>query len=163
MELSLDHSEPMPQCPGCGGSRFHVASMFEQTGEQPTVTQVAIQAPREAPEGWLEDMRESIQEPGRYLALYADGRALLIPLEDGWSRIGRSASSDIRLDDPTVSRRHAVIARTPEGDMSALDDRSTNGILVNGIAVDWSPVSDGDVLQVGRYTLHVVESTGSGD
>jgi len=163
MELSLDHSETMPRCPGCGGSRFRVASMFERTGEQPTLTQFAIQAPREAPEGWLQELRESIEEPGRYLATWADGRALLLALEQGWSRIGRSSGADIQLDDPTVSRRHAVIVSTPEGDLSALDDRSTNGIFVNGVRVDWSPLSDGDALQVGRYTLHVVESAGSGD
>ena len=156
LPLSLDHPEPMPRCPGCGGSRFQRGSLFEHH-DQPTLTQIAVQSPREAPEGWLDDLRESIPEPGKYLALYADGRARLIELEDGWSRIGRSAGADIRLDDPTVSRRHAVVVRTPEGELSALDDRSTNGILVNGMDVDWSPLEDGDVLQIGRYALHVVE------
>ena len=60
-----------------------------------------------------------------------------------------------------MSRRHAVVARTPEGELNALDDRSTNGILVNGMAVDWSPLADGDVLQIGRYSLHIVESAGA--
>jgi hypothetical protein len=32
-----------------------------------------------------------------------------------------------------------------------------NGILVNGEQVDWSPLSDGDELQIGRYTLSVIE------
>ena len=41
-----------------------------------------------------------------------------------------------------------------------LDDRSTNGIAVNGEAVDWAPLSDGDEIAVGRYTLHVIETTG---
>ena len=85
----------------------------------------------------------------------------MIELDDGWSRIGRSASADIRLDDPTVSRRHAVIACTPEGELRALDDRSTNGIQVNGEDVDWSPLADGDHLQVGRYRLNVIETAGS--
>jgi hypothetical protein len=35
-----------------------------------------------------------------------------------------------------------------------------NGISVNREAVDWSHLADGDELQVGRYTLHVVESAG---
>ena len=72
-------------------------------------------------------------------------------LDVGWSRIGRSGSADIRLDDPTVSRRHAVVVRTPEGELRVLDDRSMNGIMVNGEGVDWSPLHDGDSLQVGRY------------
>jgi hypothetical protein len=161
MPLALDHSEEMPECPGCGGSRFQRASIFEHTSDQPTLTQITIQAPREAPENWLDELRESIEAPGTYLAFYSDGHAKLLTLEQGWSRIGRSAGADIRLDDPTVSRRHAVVVRTPEGELNALDDRSTNGILVNGMPVDWSPMSDGDVLQIGRYSLHVVESSGA--
>jgi hypothetical protein len=155
--LSFDHTEPMPECPNCGGSRFQRSSMFEQD----TVKTIAIRAPREAPDGWLDDIRESIDEPGQYLAFYADGRAQVIRLDEGWSRIGRSASADIRLDDPTVSRRHAVIVRTPEGELRALDDRSMNGILVNGEGVDWSPLADGDQVQIGRYRLNVIETAGS--
>lgn len=159
---SLDHSKALPRCAGCGGSRFRRASIFEHPGEQTTATQIPIQAPREAPDGWLEEVRESIDESGKYVAFYSGGRSHLVALEDGWSRIGRSAGADIRLDDPTVSRRHAVVVRTPEGELSALDDRSTNGIVVNGSTVDWSPISDGDVLQVGRYALHVIETAGPG-
>jgi pSer/pThr/pTyr-binding forkhead associated (FHA) protein len=85
----------------------------------------------------------------------------VIELGDGWSRIGRSRTADIRLDDPTVSRRHAVVVRTPEGELRVLDDRSMNGINVNGEAVDWSPLADGDELQIGRYTLVVIESAGA--
>ncbi len=157
-EVSLDHSEAMPSCPNCGGSSFRTASLFEQ----PTLKTFAIKAPREAPEGWLDRVRDSIDRPGKYLAFYTEGRARVVELKDGWSRIGRSASADIRIDDPTVSRRHAVIVRNPEGQLSALDDRSTNGILVNGEAVDWSPLADGDHLQVGRYRLNVIETAGSG-
>jgi pSer/pThr/pTyr-binding forkhead associated (FHA) protein len=106
-------------------------------------------------------VRESITEPGKYLAMYADGRTTVIELDSGWSRIGRSRSADIRLDDPTVSRRHAVIVQTPEGELRVLDDRSMNGIHVNGESVDWSPLAHGDELQIGRYTLSVIESEGS--
>lgn len=154
--LSLDHAEAMPQCPNCGGEQFKRASLFEQ----PTVGHVTIQARTEAPADWLDEMRSSIATPGKYLALYADGRARLIELENGWSRIGRSRSADLRLDDPTVSRRHAVVVCTPEGELRVLDDRSMNGIEVNGEQVDWSPLADGDKLQVGRYCLHVIKSAG---
>jgi pSer/pThr/pTyr-binding forkhead associated (FHA) protein len=130
--------------------------------EQPTLRTIAITRPAANPADWLEDVKESISEPGKYLAMFADGRTRVIELSDGWSRIGRSRSADIRLDDPTVSRRHAVVVRTPEGDLRVLDDRSMNGILVNGEAVDWSPLADGDELQIGRYTLNVIESAGAG-
>jgi pSer/pThr/pTyr-binding forkhead associated (FHA) protein len=129
--------------------------------EQPTLKSIAITRPSAKTAEWLGEVRESIDEPGKYLAMFADGRTRVIELSDGWSRIGRSRSADVRLDDPTVSRRHAVVVQTPEGELRVLDDRSMNGIRVNGEPVDWSPLADGDELQIGRYTLTVIESTGS--
>lgn len=159
LPISFDRAESFPRCPGCGGERFRRASMFESGFEQPTLTDMpALET--EPDEGWLARLRESVGAPGAYLAFFAAGRTHLVELKDGWSRIGRSRSAHIRLDDPTVSRRHAVVVRTPEGELSALDDRSLNGIMVNGEAVDWCHVRDGDRIQIGRYTLHVIESGG---
>jgi hypothetical protein len=154
--VSLSPSDEVPSCPNCGSETFRRASMFEQ----PTLDHVTLDEEEAAPTGWLAGLRDSIQKPGKYLALHADGKARLLALSDGWSRIGRSSSADIRLDDPTVSRRHAVVVQTPEGQLRALDDRSMNGIAVNGESVEWSALSDGDQLQIGRYTLHVIESAG---
>jgi FHA domain/Zinc-ribbon containing domain len=154
--VSFEPTESIPRCPNCGGTDFRRASLFEQ----PTLKSIAVTRPSAKPENWLDDMRESIAESGKYLAMFADGRSRVIELSAGWSRIGRSRSADIRLDDPTVSRRHAVIVQTPEGELRVLDDRSMNGILVNGEPVDWSPLADGDELQIGRYTLSVIESAG---
>jgi FHA domain-containing protein/zinc ribbon family protein len=155
--VSFEPAESIPKCPNCGGTDFRRASMFEQ----PTLKSFAITRTAPKPTDWLDDVRESISEAGKYLAMFADGRTRVIELSDGWSRIGRSRSADIRLDDPTVSRRHAVVVRTPEGDLRVLDDRSMNGICVNGEPVDWSPLGDGDELQIGRYTLSVIESEGA--
>ena len=141
-------------CPNCGGERFKRASLFEPT----TLSQPALGARSDGPEGWLDRARESISEPGKYLVFYADGRARVIELEPGWLRIGRSASADIRLDDPTVSRRHAVIVCTPESELRVLDDRSMNGVAVNGERTDWSALSDGDEIGVGRFRLFVIET-----
>jgi hypothetical protein len=154
--VTFEPSDSITDCPNCGGTDFRRASMFEQ----PTLKTFALTRSASIPTNWLEDVRESISSPGKYLAMFADGRSRLIELSDGWSRIGRSRSADIRLDDPTVSRRHAVVVKTPEGDLRVLDDRSMNGVCVNGESVDWSPLSDGDELQIGRYALHVIESAG---
>jgi hypothetical protein len=154
--VSFEPAESIPRCPNCGGTDFRRASLFEQ----PTLRDLARVEPTVRPADWLDGVRESITKPGKYLAMFADGRTRVIALSAGWSRIGRSRSADIRLDDPTVSRRHAVIVQTPEGELRVLDDRSMNGIRVNAEAVDWSPLADGDELQIGRYTLSVIESVG---
>jgi hypothetical protein len=157
--VSFEPAESIPRCPNCGGTDFRRASLFEQ----PTLGNIAISRPVAKPTDWLDGVRESITEPGKYLAMFADGRSRVIQLSAGWSRIGRSRSADIRLDDPTVSRRHAVIVQTPEGELRVLDDRSMNGISINGEQIDWSPLADGDELQIGRYTLSVIESAGKSD
>jgi FHA domain/Zinc-ribbon containing domain len=154
--VSFEPAESIPRCPNCGGTDFRRSSLFEQ----PTLRDIAVTRPVAKPADWLDEIRESITEPGKYLAMFADGRTRLIELSTGWSRIGRSRSADIRLDDPTVSRRHAVVVQTPEGELRVLDDRSMNGIMVNGEQVDWSPLADGDELQIGRYSLSVIESAG---
>jgi pSer/pThr/pTyr-binding forkhead associated (FHA) protein len=35
-----------------------------------------------------------------------------------------------------------------------LDDRSLNGVFVNGERVEWSTLKDGDEILVGRYRLY---------
>ena len=76
--------------------------------------------------------------------------------EREWTRIGRSLAADIRFDDPTVSRRHALIVRQPDG-LRVLDDRSLNGVFVNGERVEWSTLADGDEVVIGRHHLHFVD------
>jgi pSer/pThr/pTyr-binding forkhead associated (FHA) protein len=60
--------------------------------------------------------------------------------------------ADVRFDDPTVSRRHALIVRQPDG-VRVLDDRSLNGVFVNGSRVEGKVLNDGDEIIVGRYRL----------
>jgi len=38
-----------------------------------------------------------------------------------------------------------------------LDDRSLNGVFVNGERVEWSALRDGDEIAVGRHILHYIE------
>jgi pSer/pThr/pTyr-binding forkhead associated (FHA) protein len=73
-----------------------------------------------------------------------------------WTRIGRSIAADMRLDDPTVSRRHALVCRQA-GRVRVLDDRSLNGLFLNGERVEWHDLDDGDELVIGRYKLHFID------
>src|SRR5688500_5271794 len=84
--LYLSPTDEMPECPSCGGNRFRRASLFEQ----PTLRGVPVGPPAIEPKDWLAGVRDSIDKPGRYLAMFADGRSHVIELSDGWSRIGRS-------------------------------------------------------------------------
>jgi pSer/pThr/pTyr-binding forkhead associated (FHA) protein len=110
---------------------------------------------------WLADARDALIDAGDvaagdYLAVELDDNVRVLPLTDGWTRIGRSLSADVRLDDPTVSRRHALVYRDPES-AKVLDDRSLNGVFRNGERVDLAELHDGDVLTVGRFALYFMQ------
>jgi pSer/pThr/pTyr-binding forkhead associated (FHA) protein len=94
--------------------------------------------------------------PGRYLAI-PDGDDVVILPVGRLTRIGRRATADIVLDDSTVSRRHALVLER-EGAPVIADDRSLNGVFVNGERVEWRVLSDGDEIVVGRYRLHFLEA-----
>ncbi len=69
------------------------------------------------------------------------------------TRLGRHPDSEISLDDITVSRRHAEVARTPQGYV-VRDAGSLNGTYVNGQRIDDAVVlKQGDELQVGKFRL----------
>jgi pSer/pThr/pTyr-binding forkhead associated (FHA) protein len=100
--------------------------------------------------------------PGRYLATEEHGELILFALgeREGQSlHIGRSPASDIQLEDPSVSRRHAVVTHRG-GRTVLLDDRSLNGIFVNGERVGEAPLTDGDWIGIGHVSLRYVEVTG---
>ena len=93
--------------------------------------------------------------PGRYLAVENGDDVVLYMLGD-LMHIGRSPGTDIVLDDASVSRRHAVVTRRGEATV-VLDDRSLNGVRVNGVRVSEKQLADGDTVVVGHVTLRYVE------
>lgn len=149
--VALQALDEMPECPNCGDRRFARASMFDVAEPE----ERSLDGGEEA--DWLDDVRESLDESGHFLAFRDGGRVSVLPLLAEWTRIGRSLTADIRLDDPTVSRRHALIC-CQEGRVRVLDDRSLNGTCVNGERVEWQDLTDGDELVVGRYHLHFIDT-----
>jgi hypothetical protein len=107
--------------------------------------------------------RRGISEPpegsGSYLELHGSGGAetLLIALGRGVTHIGRGLSADLRLDDASVSRRHAILVQRPGGPR-LLDDRSSNGTFVNGRRIVQADLKDGDMLVLGRVVLRYLET-----
>ena len=103
-------------------------------------------------EALLAEARERVEQPGEYLVYEESGEWRTVALTREWTRIGRSLAADVRFDDPTVSRRHALIVRQPDG-VRVLDDRSLNGVFVNGARIEGKTLKDGDEILVGRYRL----------
>jgi pSer/pThr/pTyr-binding forkhead associated (FHA) protein len=155
--LTLTGVDTLTECPGCSGRDFVRASLFNteriSPGEQSSRADAILSEPAPADrEAQLAAARERIEQPGEYLC-YDDGGVLqAVALSREWTRIGRSLAADLRFDDPTVSRRHALIVRQPDG-VRLLDDRSLNGVFVNGARVEGKLLRDGDEIIVGRYRL----------
>lgn len=153
--VTLAASDELPACPGCSGSNFVRASLFSagrfhrRAGEAPSAGERAE---------LVATARAEITAPGEYLAYEDAGRVRVAALAKEWTRVGRSLAADIRFDDPTVSRRHALIVRQPDG-VRVLDDRSLNGVFVNGERVEWRALRDGDEIVVGRYRLQYLHLT----
>ena len=66
-------------------------------------------------------------------------------------RAGRATSSDIFLDDVTVSRNHARFVRTASGRLAVQDSGSLNGTYVNGVRVEEKFLDSGDEIQIGKF------------
>ena len=154
--VTLAAADALPDCPGCSGHDYARASLFgaprftRQVESEPDPVETAAR---------LADVRAVLTEAGQYLAFEDTAPGLrAVPLTREWTRIGRSLTADIRLDDPTVSRRHALVCR--QGDrVRVLDDRSLNGLFLNGERVEWHDLADGDELIVGRYRLHFMDTS----
>src|SRR3954463_15781080 len=96
-------------------------------------------------------------DPGRYLAVEDGGEIVLFALRVGLTRIGRSSSADVSLDDGGVSRRHAVVMARTDGRAEVLDDGSLNGTFVNDERVRRQVLEHRDLLTVGRRRLRYLE------
>jgi pSer/pThr/pTyr-binding forkhead associated (FHA) protein len=151
--VTLAADDTLPECPSCGRSAFTRASLFGSPRFTREVDPVPDEGARRA---WIAQARSAITEPGEYLAFDDSSGVRTVPLTREWTRIGRSLAADVRFDDPTVSRRHALLVRQPDG-MRVLDDRSLNGVFVNGERVEWRTLADGDEIVVGRYRLSFLE------
>jgi pSer/pThr/pTyr-binding forkhead associated (FHA) protein len=93
--------------------------------------------------------------PGRYLAIPDGEDVVVLPL-GRLTRIGRRTGADIVLDDTTVSRRHALVLDRGDGAMIA-DDRSLNGVYVNGRRVHQAPLHHGDEVRIGDRVMRYLE------
>jgi hypothetical protein len=102
--------------------------------------------------------------PGQLPAADADpSPAEIVPMQDagpgapiGLTKdrtvIGRLPESDVVVDDPGASRRHAEIRRE-NGEFVLADLGSTNGTMVNESTVGEHVLQDGDRITIGKAVL----------
>ena len=77
--------------------------------------------------------------------------------EPGAHELGRSADAPLRVNHPTVSRKHARIILADDRGIAYLQDAGgANGTRLNGNAVEkLAPLSDGDRVGIGEVELKV--------
>ncbi len=81
----------------------------------------------------------------------------------GRRSVSRGLAPEIDLTgppaDPGISRLHAVLVATPDGNWAVLDPGSANGTMVNGSEIgvgDQVPLHDGDRINLGAWTAITV-------
>jgi predicted component of type VI protein secretion system len=98
-------------------------------------------------------------KPGSLLEvrLVAKGYDLVVR-EPGAHDLGRASEADLRVNDLTVSRKHARIILADDRAIAYLQDAGgANGTRLNGKLIEkLAPLSDGDSVGVGEVELKVV-------
>ena len=76
--------------------------------------------------------------------------------------LGRGDDAGLVIDDPEISREHAVIAQTPDG-LEIRDLSSLNGTWVNGERIGGTTsLVPGDVVKIGKTRIEVLAAGGPG-
>jgi putative peptide zinc metalloprotease protein len=103
---------------------------------------------------------ESAQRIGHLVLVLPDGGR--VPVEDHMT-IGRGEDTTVRIEDPTVSRRHARIALTPGG--AVIEDAGSRfGVLVDGRPLTGPRrLEPGAEIRLGNAVLHVEPASWSGE
>lgn len=141
-------------CPACGA---HVDEEAGGTQAGPESTTASIDAGLFDDREQLEGVPTLAPGTGMLIVVRGPNAGSRFLVDRDMTTVGRHPDSDIFLDDVTVSRRHAEIARR-EGALVLSDLGSLNGTYVNGDRVEERELVSGDELQVGRFKLLFVGS-----
>ena len=101
-------------------------------------------------------LKDLPKDSGMLISLAGPGKGARFLLVTDRVTIGRDSSSEIFLDDVTVSRKHCQILRTKSGTATTFeveDLKSLNGTYVNAISKVKTSLNQGDEVQVGKYRL----------
>ncbi len=108
---------------------------------------------------------EGARDPEQFLAQHRAAISIISGPEAGsgytrgeyvleWESVslGRGPGVDFAIDDPCMSRKHAVLELGGNG-FQIRDLGSTNGILVNGSPVQITELKHGDRFELGEHTF----------
>ena len=86
-----------------------------------------------------------------------EGQKTVVNLVREEYSLGRAEGNSVRLTERNISRKHALIRRSPTG-FRVEDVTSYNGLFVNGVrVVGQQELAHGDVIQLGDYRIQVVD------
>jgi len=102
-----------------------------------------------------ETMRLTVEKEGRRIGEFE--------FTAGPVHIGRGPESHVLLPDRRVSRQHAVIFSTPEGQWVVEDLDSANKTYLNDAPVHKSKIETGDELRIADFTIQVNLEAGTED
>ncbi len=89
------------------------------------------------------------------VVIYGDDLGRRVPLGEEPTVIGRSARSDVQIDQESVSRNHCRLSYDGRS-YSIQDLGSTNGTYVNDELIETIDLRDGDQIKVGRTILKFI-------
>jgi RND superfamily putative drug exporter len=139
------HDRRHPIAPGV----LRPALVVAGGGAPVMVRQLAPSGPVRPQARWVTFTGQLVPQNGSILS-----ETITVP-RDRPLRIGRDASSGLRLRDPRISRRHAQIEHTP-AHYILTDLGSTNGVYVNDARLTTPvPLRDGDTIELGQHSTAV--------
>ena len=134
-------------CPECGFQNLESANYCSRCGAL-LVTEEAVDDPT------MTFSAEELGVEGPTLVVRSGGGRAgeQFPLERTQTTIGRTPDCDIFLDDVTVSRRHAIVAKGART-FTLEDLGSLNGTFLNRHRIEQADLENGDEVQIGKYRL----------
>lgn len=145
-------------CNNCGHRNPHGANFCSTCGaaliEEPSDTTVtfALDVEGEPEEEFSIPLDELEEGKGILVVRRGPDAGTRFSLDKDVVICGRDPSSDIFLNDVTVSRKHAEIRRD-DGVFQLVDTGSLNGTFVNRRRVEEASLGNGDEIQIGKFKL----------